>query len=97
MAVFGVSNMSFVSVRTPFSGQYTQEILNIRTLVDLGGYAILYAYHIQLNDLRIKHELKAMQNIFQNQYAQYQQSKESIDIINYKYHDLKKSDYCSSG
>lgn len=89
MAVFGVSNMSFVSVRTPFSGQYTQEILNIRTLVDLGGYAILYAYHIQLNDLRIKHELKAMQNIFQNQYAQYQQSKESIDIINYKYHDLK--------
>ncbi|WP_404332240.1 ATP-binding protein [Mesobacillus maritimus] len=30
-----------------------------------------------------------MQNILQNQYVQYQQSKESIDIINYKYHDLK--------
>ncbi|MFN7252966.1 MAG: ATP-binding protein [Anaerobacillus sp.] len=89
VAVFGISNLSFVTARTPFSGQYAQEILNIRTLVDLGGFAILYAYHIQLNELRVKHELKAVHNILQNQYTQYQQSKESIEIINYKYHDLK--------
>lgn len=89
IAVFGMSNLSFVSARTPFSGQYAQDIFNVRTLVDLGGYAILLAYHIQLNELRVKHELKAMQNIFQKQYTQYEQSKESIDIINYKYHDLK--------
>ncbi|MCU9614369.1 GHKL domain-containing protein [Caldibacillus lycopersici] len=88
-AVFGISNLSFVTTKTPFSGQYAQEIFNIRTLVDLGGYSILYAYHIQLNELRVRHELKAVQNILQNQYAQYQQSKESIDLINYKYHDLK--------
>ncbi|MFA9559019.1 GHKL domain-containing protein [Evansella sp. AB-rgal1] len=88
-AVFGISNISFVTARTPFSGQYAQEILNIRTLVDLGGFAILYAYHIQINDLRIRRELAAMQNILNNQYVQYQQSKESIEIINYKYHDLK--------
>src|SRR5690606_37306087 len=88
-AVFGISNLSFVSRQTPFSGQYAQEILNIRTLVDLGGFAILFAYHIQLNELRIRHELKAMQNILQHQYSQYQQSKESIELINLKYHDLK--------
>lgn len=88
-AVFGISNLSFVTARTPFSGKYAQEIFNIRTLVDLGGFSILYAYHIQLNELRIRHELKAVQNILQNQYVQYQQSKESIEIINYKYHDLK--------
>lgn len=88
-AVFGISNLSFVSAQTPFSGQYGQEILNIRTLVDLGGFAILYAYHIQLNELRIRHELKAVQDILHHQYAQYQQSKESIELINYKYHDLK--------
>ncbi|UTR15289.1 ATP-binding protein [Salipaludibacillus sp. LMS25] len=87
--IFGISNLSFVTANTPFSGQYAQEIFNIRTLVNLGGFAILYAYHIQLNEIRIKHELEAMQNILQNQYAQYQQSKESIGIINYKYHDLK--------
>lgn len=89
VAVFSISNLSFVTARTPFSGQYTQEIFNIRTLVGLGGFSILYAYHIQLNDLRIRHELKAVQNILQNQYVQYQQSKESIEIVNYKYHDLK--------
>lgn len=88
-AVFGISNLSFVNMQTPFSGQYAQEILNIRTLVDLGGFAILYAYHIQLNELRARHELKSVQSILQNQYAQYQQSKESIELVNYKYHDLK--------
>ncbi|QOY35246.1 GHKL domain-containing protein [Anaerobacillus isosaccharinicus] len=88
-AVFGISNLSFVTASTPFSGHYAREILNIRTLVDLGGFAILYAYHIQLNESRVRHELKAVQNMFQNQYAQYQQSKESIDLINYKYHDMK--------
>lgn len=88
-AVFGISNLSFVNMQTPFSGQYAQEILNIRTLVDLGGFAILYAYHIQRNELRTRHELKAVQNILHQQYAQYQQSKESIELINIKYHDLK--------
>ncbi|MCZ0703548.1 hypothetical protein J2T56_001749 [Natronobacillus azotifigens] len=89
VAVFVISNLSFVTSRTPFSGQYAQEILNIRTLVDLGGFAILFAYHIQINEIRIKRELEAVQNILKNQYLQYQQSKESVEIINYKYHDLK--------
>ncbi|WP_163581021.1 sensor histidine kinase [Gracilibacillus saliphilus] len=89
VAVFSISNLSFITSRTPFSGQYAQDILNIRTFVDLGGFAILYAYHIQINDLRVRHELQAMQTILRKQYEQYQQSKESIEIINYKYHDLK--------
>ncbi|WP_058306124.1 ATP-binding protein [Gracilibacillus massiliensis] len=89
VAVFSISNLSFVTSRTPFSGQYAQDILNIRTFVDLGGFAILYAYHIQINDLRVRHELQAVQSILRKQYEQYQQSKESIAIINYKYHDLK--------
>lgn len=89
VAVFGISNLSFVSPQTPFSGQYSQEILNIRTLVDLGGFAILYAYHLQITELRTRHELKAVQNILHHQYYQYQQSKEGIELINFKYHDLK--------
>jgi hypothetical protein len=88
-AVFGISNLSFVTARTPFSGQYAQDIFNIRTLVDLGGFTMLYAYHIQIKELRVRDELKAVENILQNQYSQYQQSKESIEIINFKYHDLK--------
>lgn len=89
VAVFAVSNLSFVSIRTPFSTQYGPEILNIRTMVDLGGLAILYAYHVQRCGLRVTRELEAVQNVLQNQYQQYQLSRESIDLINRKYHDLK--------
>ncbi len=88
-AVFAISNLSFVSANTPFSGQYGVEILSIRTVVDLGGVAVLYAYHVQCYELRVRRELEAIQRVLQNQYVQYQQSKESIELINQKYHDLK--------
>ena len=89
IAVFAVSNMSFLTENTPFSGRYSFEIGNIRTLVDLGGIAILYAHLIQCCELRVRKELEAVQNVLQNQYVQYKQSRESIELINYKYHDLK--------
>lgn len=89
IAVFAVSNISFLTENTPFSGRYSFEIGNIRTLVDLGGIAILYAHLIQCCELRVRKELEAVQNMLQNQYVQYKQSRESIELINYKYHDLK--------
>ena len=89
VAVFAVSNTSYLTVNTPFSGRYSFEVGNIRTLVDLGGIAILYAHLIQCCELRVRKELEAVQNVLQNQYVQYKQSRESIELINYKYHDLK--------
>ena len=89
VAVFAVSNISFLTENTPFSGRYSFEIGNIRTLVDLGGIAILYAHLTQCCELRVRRELEAVQNVLQNQYVQYKQSRESIELINYKYHDLK--------
>lgn len=89
LAIFLMSNLGFVSIATPFSGMYAQEVFNVRTLVDLGGVAILYAYHVQRVDLRVRYELENVQNILHNQYVQYRQSQEAMDIINYKYHDLK--------
>ena len=44
---------------------------------------------IQCCELRVRKELEAVQNVLQNQYVQYKQSRESIELINYKYHDLK--------
>ena len=81
--------MSYVNVNTPFTGRYSFEMGNIRTMVDVAGIAILYAHLIQCCELRVRKELEAVQNVLQNQYAQYKQSKESIELINYKYHDLK--------
>ncbi len=89
IAVFAISNLSFVTTNTPFSGQYQSQIANIRTLVDLGGIAMLYAHLVQCSEMKVRRELEAVQNVLQNQYQQYKQSRESIDLINYKYHDLK--------
>lgn len=89
LAVFFMSNLGFVSTNTVFGGRYTGEIFNVRTLVDLGGVAIMYAFHVQRIDFRVRHELQSMQNILHNQYTQYQQSQEAMNLINYRYHDLK--------
>ncbi len=89
LAVFAVSNMGLLSAHTPFSASYDIGIFVVRTIVDLGGLAILYAHHIQCCELRTRQELESMEQVLQNQYLQYQQSKENIDLINRKYHDLK--------
>ena len=88
-AVFGASYLSFLSVNTPFSGRYSGEIFNIRTIMDLGGMAILYAHYLQCWQIRVRRELEAVQNVLHNHYQQYQMSQESVDMINRKYHDLK--------
>lgn len=89
LACFAVSNLGFIYSKSPFSGSALADIYNIRTLVDLAGMVMLYAYHLQRCELYIQRELDSIQNILQNQYVQYRQSRESIEVINRKYHDLK--------
>ena len=89
IAVFAVSNLSFISATGVSVDGYAAGVGQIRTIVDLGGIAILYAHLIQCGELRVRRELEAVQSVLQNQYIQYKQSRESIDLINYKYHDLK--------
>ena len=88
-AVFAVSNLSYIDKDSPFSSQFAAEMFIIRTLVDLSGMAVLYAYHIQVRELQMKFEVDTLQNILQMQYKNYQLSQESIEIVNQKYHDLK--------
>ena len=89
ICVFAISNLSFYMKDTPFSSKYASEIMNVRSLVDFAGVAILYAYHILCRQTQAQKELDAMQTVLENQYAQYKMSRESIEMINRKYHDLK--------
>lgn len=89
LVCFFLSNLSFVYSGAPFTGSALTDIYNIRTLVDFAGVVMMYAYHVQRCELYMQRELDAMQNILQNQYVQYRQSRESIEVINHKYHDLK--------
>ena len=86
---FIVSNISYLYGHTPFSSTFPYEVFIIRTLADLGGVAILYAYHIQLVRLQNQMEARNLQNILEMQYTNYQISEQSMELVNQKYHDLK--------
>lgn len=87
--IFAVSNLGFLPIRLPFAGRDSLEIFNMRTLVDGAGLAALYAYQAQMKSTRVRQELQAIQNILQSQYVQYKQAQRTVDLINYRYHDLK--------
>jgi hypothetical protein len=89
VGVFLTSNISYVSSDTPFSGQMGAQAFYIRTLVDLSGVIMLMAYQDRCWEMKKQQELDAIHAILQRQYEQYQQSRESIELINRKYHDLK--------
>ena len=86
---FALSNLSFVTKQTPFSGTLPAEVFYIRTLVDLCGYIALYAQHEQLRKQRADVELAALNYVVAAQHQQYLQSKNAIDTANRTWHDLK--------
>lgn len=86
---FTLSNMSFISTTLPFTSGYRQEIFIIRTLMDLLGIIFIYSYQNRIAELKLKNELSSMQIILENQYQNFLNYKDSVDVINIKYHDLK--------
>ncbi|WP_099467646.1 sensor histidine kinase [Konateibacter massiliensis] len=89
VAVFAISNLSYVFGAGPFSSQFTSEIFIIRTLVDAGGLILLFTYHLLLQESQLKMHMDALENMLHMQYNNYQISQESIAMVNQKYHDLK--------
>ena len=74
---FAVSNLAFTQ-----DGQATFTVFYIRTLVDLAGVLVLSLQQDQLREDWLHRELEAMDNVLHRQYEQYQQSRESIRLIN---------------
>jgi hypothetical protein len=89
ISVFLVSNISYVYPRTPFSTELPQGIVYIRALVDFSGVLVICMLQGAWRQIHMKQERDAASMILHLQYEQYQMSKDSIDIINRKYHDLK--------
>ena len=89
VSIFAISNISFINIDTPFSGQYPSEILYIRTLVDLAGIILLYSQREHKMAVFSNREAYTMQNLLDKQYEQYQQSLKNQEVINQRYHDLK--------
>ena len=88
IATFAVSNLGFLLKRPPF-GMAQVDIFNTRTLVDLGGMAILYAFEFRIGELQAEKDLANLSLVLQSQYENYRNYQETIELINIKYHDLK--------
>lgn len=89
LAVFVASDVSFALPAAEVTLPYVREILLTRTLVDLGGVAIIYATQVQLAELKARLEVGQLQGMLAMQYNNYEVLRQNIDTINQKYHDLK--------
>ena len=88
VATFAFSNVGFWLKAPAFEMQMV-DIFNTRTLVDLGGLAILYAYQFRIGELQARQDLANLSMVLQSQYENYRNYQETIELINIKYHDLK--------
>jgi sensor histidine kinase regulating citrate/malate metabolism len=88
-AVFALSNISFVIPNTLFGGVLGREIMSFRTVIDLVGIAMLYAHYAVCREYRAVREFTSLYGIVHTQNTYYQSYKDSLDLINRKYHDLK--------
>lgn len=89
VVIYALSNLSFVTPDTPFTGNTSSEIFNIRTLVDFGGLAMLTAYHIQIAEHQMKFEVSQLSQLLKKQSEHFEVYENSIKLVNRKYHDLK--------
>lgn len=87
--VFVMSNFSFFVENSPFSGSGLFDMFNIRTLFDLMGLVVLYAFQHRILACEIKADMAAMEAALRDQYNKYQNYQDDIELIHLKYHDLK--------
>lgn len=89
LIIFFIGNVSFISRNTPISGSFAGDVYYIRTLVNLCGVILLYALQEQRLLLHAKLGIAEMQKLLDRQYEQYRMSKEAVESVNRKYHDIK--------
>lgn len=87
LAVFAMSNISFVSSRTPFSA--TENLLYVRTLVDFGGILMLMTQMGRRNELILKNETDEINQLFHRQYEQYRLAIDNSEALRKEIHDMK--------
>ena len=86
--VFTASNLGYLVKRLPI-GITQPDLFNTRTLVDLAGVAVMYAFQFRIGQLQERKNLAMLSAGLQSQYDNYRSYQESIELINIKYHDLK--------
>ena len=89
IAVFVMSNFSFFVENSPFSGSGLFDMFNMRTLFDLMGLVVIYAFQRRILDCELKADMASMEAALREQYNKYRNYQDDIELIHLKYHDLK--------
>jgi len=89
LATFAISNLGFALNIFAEGKAVDADLFNTRSLVDLGGLVLLYAVRLRLIGIQAQRELERIQTILNAQYEKYRNAREAIDMVNFKYHDLK--------
>lgn len=84
LAIFAFSNLSFLYSGLPFTSTHRSDIFSIRTLVDFGGIAVLFAYQSRICDYMAEREVSLMNAILKSQYDQYRNYQDSLELIHLK-------------
>lgn len=87
--LFVLGNLSYIQNSSPFISSNGTDVFNIRTLSDIIGVVSIQLFHVQKREQEKNKEAAAMRFILKNQYTQFQTSRDNIEMINRKYHDLK--------
>ncbi|MDR1393432.1 MAG: GHKL domain-containing protein [Bifidobacteriaceae bacterium] len=89
MMTFMISNISFVTLNTPFSARTGMEVFYVRTLVDLAGWIGLYVQQERWMTQEIQLDKEAMRGLLRSQHAQYLLAQRNSEEMDRKYHDFK--------
>ena len=89
LSIYVTSNLNYLFEALNFAQVVITQLFTVRTMVDLGGTAILFAYHSQLVELNSRYEVMHLQEMLEMQQNNYEILKQSVEVVNQKYHDLK--------
>lgn len=89
IGTFLLSNVSFGFPDSSLLGTLNASALHVRTVVDIGGLCLLYAFEVQRREFAISRELHATETILKRQYELYQQFEANSEVMHRVYHDLK--------
>ena len=87
IGAFIMSNLSFITQKTPFSA--SENMLYVRTLVDFGGMLMLMTEMGRRNEMAAKNESDAINQLFQKQYEQYKLAVDNSEALRKEMHDMK--------
>ena len=88
-AAFTLSNVSYWAPESIFGTAMGGGVLLVRTISDFSGMMALFAIDEFRYAIQLKMNVRVLQNMLDNQYAQYQQFKVNNDQMQQVYHDIK--------